>query len=372
VLIQGSLPVAAIEGALRSFEFDSLAMYFFPSRIFESYGYTHILREYIVFVPALLLALGGMSAAARNGIPRGFMFIGVTIPATLPLLPVHAGLSGIRFLFLPSSGICLILASLVAGAPFGPRVRWGCIAVLALFMLSLESSNFVAWDRSRKQLEHGASEVGRAITAAVPQPNSVFVVGLPDVIESIPCFINSYPHLMQRALNRPQLDVGPPEQSIGPFDSMIEYDSRKGIARETTHPTPARHFALGDRLVVDFRKADDFNYIRIYNVNHPLQLDRGLIVIADNPNSSILFDAIGVPPNSRLIVKLSGEWLNRPLDTKPIPVFIIAHSATGILRTAALGGVYEVPADVSAITIEVRPQPEPVRITGVSIEVIPR
>jgi len=140
----------------------------------------------VVFVAAAVLI--ARAPLTRRDLALGLGLIIVTALPTFHRLLIGPDLEKARYLYLPSLGFCLLIATAVHR--LAANVRWAIAAAVILFNFAVLEHNLIAWQSASKKAE----SVCRTGAAAVRSPSDrIAVVGLPRILNGVYFFQNGFP-----------------------------------------------------------------------------------------------------------------------------------------------------------------------------------
>jgi len=312
-----------------------------------------------VLLPALLLALGGASAAARRGVPRGAAIFACFLAPTSSVLPVGPELGLVRQLFSPSIGLAVVCASLTAGMPLGRRGRWVAVSAFAGLALAVGRGNVAAWRAAGAEMREAVA-LATPVVARAPKDARILVYGIPDSVQGAISGRNGAP-AMRRASGRTDVTVFAPVHGYDDLDVLI--DVRDGRATDED-PKLAVTLARGESV-----RFSDRSQWRVQDARESVDADGSLRLEGYSENASVRFPAIGVPPNAEVAIDVDGDatW-----STGPQPVPIVATLRIGAryhrLMLTERGG--RIPDSAKWLRLETIPVPATtLRLRSISIRV---
>ncbi len=141
----------------------------------------------------MALALAGLLFASRSSLNRNFTVfcIGATLASALPAssqLLLGPDLQKGRLLYLPSVGMCLLIAALIRGIPQS-RIRLATAFACVLFSVAVLRHNLGIWQGVSKVMAVTYSQVGRLTKDG---PRNVTTIGIPGSIRGVYFFMNGF------------------------------------------------------------------------------------------------------------------------------------------------------------------------------------
>jgi hypothetical protein len=140
----------------------------------------------LVYLAALVWLASGRVRVKRLIFPLAFIVISA-IP-TLQQLLIGADLQKARYLYLPSVGLCLLLARLAADTPGRLRI-FVCAALLAFHLTALRH-NLGPWSYAASKTRPACIAAATAVRELGPH---IIVAGLPGSLNGVYFFSNGFP-----------------------------------------------------------------------------------------------------------------------------------------------------------------------------------
>ncbi|MFN0207845.1 MAG: hypothetical protein ACKVS6_16170 [Planctomycetota bacterium] len=236
--------------------------YFLPTR-WNPIAYEKRMLWWII--PPVLLAWGGISAAARRGVWRGWLIFAIGIAPVAPMLPIGRMIECARWLFVPTVGIVAFVASCLAGGPLRGRAAWIPVAAFVVLFWFVSNNNLDAW-RSSSEIFTKGVELATPLIKETPRNGKVWVAGLPLQVQGAYCFNNAIPFAFNAVLGRTDLEYVDPVMGRGLLDAVIEVDIKNQRAANLLDPKAAIDLAAGEEWSTPVNdEADDGKNYRIVN-----------------------------------------------------------------------------------------------------------
>ncbi|HKD99617.1 MAG TPA: hypothetical protein VKE69_01300, partial [Planctomycetota bacterium] len=346
----------AIVGPVNALAADCPARFFLPMRPWPGIADDHPLRHAIAFVPAVLLALGAFSKAAARGVPRGLAIVALGLAPVAAMQPIGEDMKLARGLFLPSLGISVVAAALLAGSPLGRRGRWVAVAALSAASLAVGRADFQAWTRSGAILD-AVMTSARPKVRPLPPNAHVLVRGLPRFVDGALCFAPWGVESIAQSSDRFDVTVAVPEVAtgVGAFDLVLERDPATSEMREVRELRPERRIARGETLHLpvatppgECAQTPLLRWPKPESWLDPWYYVNGRI------GEVVALPALDVPPGAEIVVENDGVTKTLEGSTMSFPAFV-SWFRDGRLERKLIGSPVRLPDDVSVVRIEIWP-----------------
>ncbi len=139
-----------------------------------------------VLAIAMFLYLGALAILAsarpnRRSLLIGLALSGVFLLPVIPVMLIGADLEKARYLYLPSVGFCLLIASAIEAA----RWRWAVGAAVVIFQVVALAHNLIPWESAAEMSQNACELLGRDTA-----PGLVAVLGVPGYLDGVQVFAN--------------------------------------------------------------------------------------------------------------------------------------------------------------------------------------
>jgi hypothetical protein len=231
-----------LAGPRAAVESEAPARYFLPMRV-SLFG--EGVYRWAPLLPLLLLAYGGASAIARRCVPRAAWIAAIAIAPMAPMLPIGDMIDEARWLYIPTIGLSLATASLLAGGKLRGAASWAPIVGFAALSWAVARNDFFAWRESGAVLE-------RCLHALMPRLRSVpdgatgIVAGLPNQVQGAFCFLTGKSYALTRAARPVNARFPNPAAATGPVAPALFVDPEEGSVRDWLEGSPAIRLAAGE------------------------------------------------------------------------------------------------------------------------------
>lgn len=365
--LESGRPIAVygwLPGALETARTEFPTSYFQP---FLRWGESSRSASLIALIPLALLGLGGASAAARNGMPRGLAITLTALVPTLSILPVGPLLPNVRMLFTPSIGLAWIAASLIAWFPLGRIGRFAALALFVAMSFVVGRRNFTAWEEAGRLFRSGTAAAAPLVAASPPHA-SLLIQGLPEVTHGAPCFLNAPSFAIPRVAGRRDVHVLAPLRVHADLDRVIEVDAWAGTARDITRAEPEDQLASGNTMLFDFRTSVARDRCRVFGFQANV-LEDSWELSSNGDASTVRLPTLGVLSLKQVVIRVDAS---ATLGGHPIArtLFVTYESGKGLARRlVVLGEPVVLPRLARTLRVEiVAPMGTLMRLRELTIE----
>jgi hypothetical protein len=239
---QSQLFLGWMSGPRAALESEAPARYFLPMRIslFPEGAY-----RWAPLLPLVLLAYGGGSSLARRCAPRALWIAALAIAPMAPLLPIGDMIDEARWLYMPTIGLSLASAALLAGGRLRGVAAWVPILGFAAVSWAVARSDFFAWREAGAVME-------RCLHALMPRLRSAtdgstgIVAGLPNQVEGAFCFLTGKSYALTRAARPVNVRFPNPSAATGAVSPALLVDPVEGSVRDWLEGIPSLRLKPGD------------------------------------------------------------------------------------------------------------------------------
>jgi hypothetical protein len=328
----GSSPLMsrALYGPRLALQIELPAAYVLPCRVPPDSDW---FRAAFFAIPAAILAFGGASVAARRGLVRGAAIVGIGLAPTASLLPIGPELLTARWIYAPSIGIALAVASVLAGgrvAAAGRALRWVPILGFACLEIFAANRNYPAWEASGEILRDAIRLTAPRLASAPPNAK-IWIAGLPWVVRGAYCANCGIPFVYRRTSGRYDLDALDPVGALGALDLALELDPKKKSLRDLVDPGDALELRAGAPWILDLAAdPNDWKGARAIDLGTLRRTD-GFRFYAGLPGV-LLLPAMRTKAGGRLIARIEGDFPAPPPGPRNSWIRCTARGGAGIER----------------------------------------
>ena len=204
---------------LNTFGLRLWAVLFFPINWSVQPGV--VLGIVTTFYVAALFSLSSAAVRRRDLVLTAGWLLALALPPVQQLL-IGADLQKARYLYLPSTGFCLLLAAAVTRLNATPR--WAVATAVLMFHAVALAHNLSAWQYASEKAKSACA----AVTACVTGPDSrMSVLGLPGSLNGVYFFANGFPECvaMQRNFEPVKADLTETIPDAGKYSCLFRWDT---------------------------------------------------------------------------------------------------------------------------------------------------